>query len=119
MQNSKRYYHDRVALLLLSFNVLVALLISLFLTLKLVNLPSSYYPIIQGRFAEYHQSYTQGTIVSLYSLVVFIMLITFINSFLSIKTYPYKRDYSIIILGLGTLLIVLAYLVSESLISLS
>lgn len=119
MQNQKKYFHDRVVLLLLSFNILIALLISLFLSLKLSNLPASYYPIIQGRFPEYQKIYNHGTIVSLYSIVVFIVLIVFINAFLSIKIYPYKRDYSIIILGLGILLVVLSYLVSQSLMSFS
>ena len=119
MNSKNKYFHDRVILLLLSFNVLISLLSSLVILLRLVNLPTDYYPFVQGRFPSGQKIYNTGSIVSLYSLVVFILLMLGINSFLSYKTYPYKKDFSIIILSLSLLLVVLTYLVSQSLTSFS
>jgi hypothetical protein len=119
MNNQYKYFQDRVVLLLLSLDVIISLLASLIISLKLSNLPSNYYPITQGRFPDYLKIYNHGSVASLYSIVIFILLMLFINIFLSYKTYTHKRDYSLVILSFGILLVVLAYLVSQTLISFS
>ncbi len=119
MNSKNKYFHDRVVLLLLSFNVLVSVLASLIILLKLVNLPTDYYPFVQGRFPAGQKIYNTGSVVSLYSLVVFIVLTLVINGILSHKVYPHKKDFSIIILSLNLLLVALTYLVSQSLTSFS
>ncbi|HUY53515.1 MAG TPA: hypothetical protein VMV24_03015 [Candidatus Dormibacteraeota bacterium] len=119
MNIKNKYFHDRVILLLLSFNTLVSILSSLIILLKLINLPTDYYPFVQGRFPAGQKIYNTGSVVSLYSFVVFILLMLIINSILSHRAYPYKKDFSIIILSLNLLLVALTYLVSQSLTSFS
>ena len=119
MNIKNKYFHDRIVLLLLSFNGLISLLSSLIILLKLINLPTGYYPFVQGRFPSGQKIYNTGSIASLYSLIIFVLLMLVINSFLSYKIYPHKKDFSIIILSLNLLLVVLTYLVSQSLTSFS
>jgi hypothetical protein len=119
MINKNKFFHDRIILLLLSFNVLVSLSAGLVILLKLINLPSGYYPFVQGRFPSGQKIYSTGSITSLYSLVLFILFILLFNSFLSYKTYPYKKNFSITVLSLSLLLVALTFLVSQSLTSFS
>jgi hypothetical protein len=119
MNSKNKYFHDRAILLLLSFNVLVSLLSSLIILLKLINLPTDYYPFVQGRFPAGQKIYNTGSVVSLYSFIVFILVMLAINGVLSYKTYPYKKNFSTIILSLNFLLVILTYLVSQSLTSFS
>ncbi len=119
MNNKNKFFHDRVVLLLLSFNTLISLSAGLIILLKLINLPSDYYPFVQGRFPSGQKIYSTGSVASLYSLVIFILLMLLFNSFLSYKTYPYKKNFSLVVLSLSLLLVVLTYLVSQSLTSFS
>lgn len=119
MNSKNKFFHDRVILLLLSFNVLVSLSASLIILLKLINLPTGYYPFVQGRFPAGQKIYSTGSIASLYSFVIFILLMLVINSFFSYKTYPHKKGFSTIVLCSSLLLVVLTYLVSQSLTSFS
>jgi len=119
MDTKNKFFHDRVVLILLSLNVIISMISSLIILLRLVNLPTDYYPFVQGRFPSGQKIYNTGSITSLYSLVIFILLMLGINSFLSYRTYPYKKDLSMIILSLSLLLVVLTYLVSQSLTSFS
>jgi hypothetical protein len=119
MNNKNKYFHDRKILILLSFNALISLSTSLIILLRLINLPTDYYPFVQGRFPGGQKIYSTGSVASLYSFVIFILLMLIINSFLSYKTYPHKKDFSITVLSLSLLLVVLTFLVSQSLTSFS
>lgn len=119
MANKNKFFHDRVVLLLLSFDVLISLSVGLVILLKLINLPSGYYPFVQGRFPSGQKIYSTGSVASLYSLVIFIIFILIFNSFISYKTYPYKKNFSVVVLSLTLLLVALTFLVSQSLTSFS
>jgi hypothetical protein len=117
MATEKKYFHDKLVLLILSTNIFLAILSTLIITLKLGSSSPNFH-IIQYRSDLGLSAFKNGTALSLYAFIVFIWLSLIINAILSYKTYHLRRDYSIIVLSLGLLLIVLSMRVSFSLIGL-
>lgn len=115
MATEKKYFHDKLVLLLLSTNTFLAILSAILLLLRLGN-SSPNYRIIQYRSDLGLSAFKNGTALSLYAFIVFVWLTLIIGAILSYRTYHIKRDYSIIVLGLGLLLIVLSMIVSNALI---
>jgi hypothetical protein len=115
MATEKKFFHDKLILLLLSTNTFLAILGTILLFLKLGSSSPNYH-IIQYRSDLGLSAFKNGTATSLYAFIVFIWLILIINAILSYRTYTVKRDFSLIVLGLSLLLIVLAMIVSNALI---
>jgi hypothetical protein len=118
MAAEKKYFHDKLVLLLLSVNAFMAILGSILVLLKIGNSTASTY-IIQNRTnLPYISEYKNGTATSLYAFIVFIVFVLVFHSVLSFKTYNLRRDYSVAILGIGLILIVFSIVVSYSLLAL-
>jgi hypothetical protein len=115
MATEKKYFHDKPILLVLSANVFLALISSILLFLRLGSSSPNYH-IIQYRSNLGLSAFKNGTALSLYAFIIFIYLTLVINALLSYRTYSIRRDYSIVILSLGLLLIILAIIVSNALI---
>jgi hypothetical protein len=115
MATEKKYFHDKLILLILSANAFLAILGTIMLLLRLGN-SSPTFRIIQYRSDLGLSAFKNGTATSLYAFIVFIWVILLINAYLSYKTYSIKRDYSIIVLSMGLVLIVLSMIVSNALI---
>lgn len=113
----RRYLHDRVVLLLLSINVFLALLASLWVLLKLDVGRSAGY-IVQYRASLGISRFKTGSASDLVAFIGFAILVLVIHTVLSIRAYPIRREVSIIILLLGMLLLVLGLIVSNALLAL-
>jgi hypothetical protein len=85
------------------------------LLLRLGNSSPNYH-IIQYRSDLGLSAFKNGTALSLYAFLVYVWLTLVIGAVLSYKTYYVRRDYSIIVLALGSLLIILSMIVSNALI---
>jgi hypothetical protein len=115
MHIPKKYYHDRIVLLLLSASLFLVLLevVSVFIgqgsggKLHLIQ----YRPYL-GRLS----AYTYSTSVLTYmSFIIFAGMVMVIHSIMSIKLYSIRRQYSLAILSMGVLLLVLSIIVSNAL----
>lgn len=114
MSSEKKYFHDKIVLLLLSVNVFLAIIASAMILLRLGNSNPNYH-IIQYRSDLGLSAFKNGTAASIDAFIIFVWIILVINSILSIRTYNLNRDYSVALLAMGTLLIILAIIVSNSL----
>lgn len=115
MASEKKYFHDKLVLLLLSINGFLAIFGTIMLLLKLGNSSPDLH-IIQYRADLGLSAFKNGTSASLIAFIIFMWLVLVVNTVLSYRTYSLKRDYSIIVLSFGLLLIVLAMIVSDALI---
>lgn len=111
MATPKRYTHDRTILLLLSVNLFLAVLIAILVILALTG-SSDRVLTIEHRPILGLSANRVGTSLDMVSLVVFPLLIMVLNTALSVKAYPIRRNLGVIILGLATLLISLSGIVS-------
>jgi magnesium-transporting ATPase (P-type) len=115
MATEKKYFHDKLVLLILSANVFLSIISTIILLLRLGNSSPNYH-IIQYRSDLGLSAYKNGTALSLYAFIVFVLISLVIGAVLSYKTYNVRRDYSIFVLGMVLLLIVLSMIVSNALI---
>lgn len=114
MAASKQYFHDHFVMLLLSINAFLALAGSIFIVLRLSTGQGSSY-IVQYRPSLGINAYQTGGILELLSFVAFLLLIFGAHFVLSYKSYRLHRQLAIIILSLGTLLSLLAIIISNAL----
>lgn len=114
MEVSKKYFHDRLVLLLLSINAFLGLMITVLVLLRLDTSNTD------GYFVQYRENlglnaYTLGNFFGLLSFVVFAFFIVGLHTWVSMRTYHTRRSIAITTLGLGTLLLALALIVSNAL----
>lgn len=116
----KKYFHDRVILLLLSSNVFVSTVAIILVLLRLdTSRPEGY--IIQYRclpsFGAYCKIYgqTKGNVTTFISFIIFDLLILAFHAALSVRLFKIKRDLSVMVLSIGVLLLVLSLIVSYAL----
>ena len=114
MQVPKKYFHDRLVLLLLTVNGFIAALTSVLILLRLDGSRSDSY-IIEYRENLGLNAFSSGDSTTFWVFVAFVIAITAINTLLSIRIYEHHRKYSITILALGLLLLFLALIVSNAL----
>lgn len=113
----KKYFHDRVVLLLLSVNAFFALLATAAILFRLSGAHNS------GFIAEYRSNlglsaFRPGSSMTFVAFMVFVLGVAVFHGFLSKKMYPMSRQLGLAILSLGTLLIILATIVSNALLGL-
>ncbi|MCA9330189.1 hypothetical protein KDA11_06070 [Candidatus Saccharibacteria bacterium] len=109
----KKFFRDRIVLLLLSINAFCALLGTILILLRLSNGQGSY--IIQYRANLGISAYTAGKAGDMLIFILFLFVVLIINTLLSVKIYGRHRSYALTILGLGDLLSLLAVIVSNAL----
>ena len=114
MSSEQKYLHDPVILLLLTVSTFVVILASLLVLLRLDSGRNEGY-IIQYRTNLGIGAYKAGGVSELVAFVLFMVGVLVINTFLSIRVYDVRRQYSVTILSLGLLLLILAFVVSNAL----
>lgn len=113
----KKYLHDRLVLLLLSVNIFLAILTSLWVLFKLDSGRSAGY-IVQYRASLGISALKTGDVNDLIAFIGFAILVLVFHVFLSIKVYSIRREISVVILSFGILLLLLALIVSNALLTL-
>ena len=109
----KQYLHDRLILLLASVNIFLTLLLSLLTLVRLDTGHSSY--IVQYRSDAAISAFKSGSSTELLGFVVFGLLVLGVHIVISLRVYLIHRQLAVAVLGLGTLLLVLAIIVSNAL----
>lgn len=110
----KKYLHDRLILLLISINAFLAFLTTLWILFKLDSGRTSGY-IVQYRGNLGISALKTGEAAELVAFILFAVMVLVLHVVLSIKAYPIRRQVSVIILGAGVLLLLLAFIVSNAL----
>lgn len=110
----KKYFHDRLILLLLSVNVFLTFLASIWVLFKLDSGRSAGY-IVQYRSSLGISALKTGDAGELVAFIGFALLVLAIHFVLSMRVYPIKREVSIVILMLGGLLLLGSIIVSNAL----
>ena len=115
MPISKKYFHDKLILLLISSNIFLAFLcvVLVFLRLGLGQDSSGY--LVEYRSNLGISAFKTGSIVDIVSFVAFAILIAGTSIMLSIRTYPIRRLLALTILASGILLLALDIIVSNAL----
>lgn len=107
----KRYIHDRLVLLLLTVNVFFAVLVSVLILLTLSSGAGRIYTI-EHRPTLGLSANKAGTAAQMSSFVVFVFLVLIFHTMLSIRVYSRRRNFAIIVLAMGTMLIIMAGIIS-------
>lgn len=113
----KKFFHDRLILLLISINVFMTFLVSVWVLFQLDAGRSASY-IVQYRSSLGISPLKQGDVTEIISFILFAIMVLAIHLVLSIRAYPIKREVSVVILALGILLLVMALIVSNALLTL-
>jgi len=109
----KQYLHDRLILLLGSINAFLTFLL-IVLTLVRVDTSHSSY-IVQYRANVAIDAFKSGSSSELYGFIAFGLLVFVLHTVISLRTYLIHRHLAVIVLGLGTLLLLLTIIVSNAL----
>ena len=118
MANPKKFFHDQLVLLLLTVNAFLVLVVIVSVLLQLGSSNTANY-IVQYRpsFGEVN-SFRTGSIIELFSFIVFGLLALITHTLLSIRAYRVRRQLALAILSLGILLQLLNVIISNALLSL-
>lgn len=116
MHIPKKYFHDRLILLLLSSSTFLTILNALLIILRLDSSRGSY--IIQYRANLGLSAYKAGDSSTFIAFLVFGVLILLMQVVLSIKIYEVSRQYAVVLSTLSLLLLVLTIIVSNALLTL-
>ena len=109
----KEYLRDRWILLIVSINLFLTFLLALSTTLRLGGSHSNY--IVEYRSNVAINAFKSGSSTELWSFVVFGFLVLAIHLIVSMRVYLIHRQLAVVVLGLGTLLLVLGIIVSNAL----
>ena len=114
MHIPKNYFHDRLVLLLLSINTFLAVFVTV---LSLIRLKGGNSESFVG---QYHSNlglsaFEPGSAGTFISFILFGALVLVLHTLLSMRTYHRRREYSIIILWMGLVLLLLLLIVSNAL----
>ncbi len=115
MLTASKYFHDRLVLLLLSANAFLALLTTLSVLLRLQGGSEGY--IVQYRANLGIGAFKTGSVDQILGFVAFALVVLAIHAVLSWRTYRIKRELSLTILALGTLLLLIGVIVSDALLA--
>lgn len=116
----KKYVHDHLVLLLLSANAFLTILDSLFVLIRLSTTHGNGY-IVQCRDCANPTAFnrfTTGSITGLLGFIVFAWVVMVTHTLLSLRAYRIHRQLAVAILSLGTLLLLLTFIVSYALLAL-
>lgn len=114
MHTPKKYFHDRLVLLLLTSLIFFTALTIILIVLNTGGERNEGY-IVQYRPTLGLQAFEKGSVLNILSFAVFAGFISVFHTYLSIKTYLIRRNLSVAILALGLLLVILALVISNSL----
>jgi phosphate starvation-inducible membrane PsiE len=117
MEKQKKFLQDKVVLLLIS---LIALLLVVGVSVVLLRFDVSKNPttVVAYRPNISGASYQSGKPIDIYSMAVYIAVTAILGVFLSARIYKIRHSVSIFLLSSTALLLILATIVANSLISL-
>lgn len=115
MHIPKKYIHDRVILLLLSANFFLFAITTVSVILKLIGNTSTYYTVQYRPHLGRAEEYFLGGVIDIISFPVFSLIVFVSYALLSIRAYTIQRNLANTVLALGTLLLVLSLIISNSL----
>lgn len=118
MHIPEKYFHDKLVLLLASISGLLAVLTIVLILLRAGIGQSTNDYIVAYRENLGLSAYQRGSILSILSFGLFVIVILIINIVLSIRTYTIRRTLSLTVLGLGILVLVLSLIISNALLTL-
>jgi hypothetical protein len=114
MAISKKYFRDHLVLLLLSVNVFLAILGTVFVLVRLGTSHGNGY-IVAYRSTLGINDFRTGSVVDLLGFIAFAFLVLVVHTMLSLRAYRIHRQLAIAIQGLGVLLLILNIIVSNAL----
>lgn len=106
MATPKQFIHDRVVLLLISINAFFTILISVLVSFAITGGSEKVFTL-EHRPSLGLSANRAGSATQMSSFIVFVAFICFFNILLSKRVYPIRRNFAIVILGMGTLLILM------------
>lgn len=114
MHIPKNYFHDRLILTLLSINSIFTVFITVLTVLRLKSGDS------ENFIGQYHanlglSAFEPGSAMTFIGFIVFAFLVLILHTILSMRTYYRRREYSVIVLWLGLLLLLILFVVSNAL----
>lgn len=114
----KKYFYDKIVLLLLSILVflVVVTILSVLIRISAGSTGTDYF--IEYRSSAGISAFQTGDIVAVMSFVVFVFLTFAICAVLSMRTFRIKRELSLLVLSLGIVLTLVAAIVSNALLAL-
>jgi 1,4-dihydroxy-2-naphthoate octaprenyltransferase len=114
----KRYFYDRVVLVLLTVSIFIALALVINILIRVTSGQGAVDYFVQYRSTAGVRAFSPGGVGEILTFILFgvITLITSIT--LSIRTYATKKELSLAILSFGILLLLLAVIVSNALLAL-
>lgn len=118
MDIPKKYFHDRIILLLATINLCLAVVTSVLILLRFSAGHSGAY-FVQYRANLGLNAYKTGSSLELLSFIVFAVLVLAGHLVISMRLYTVRREYSVAVLAAGTLLLVLGLVVSNALLMLA
>ena len=110
----KKYFHDRLILLLLSVNTFLTVLGAVLILLNVGGSHSNGY-IVQYRANLGLSAFKSGGIMTCISFIVFSFFTLICNTVLSIRAYHVRRHFAVAVLAMTLLLLVLSIVVSNAL----
>lgn len=113
----RKYFHDRLILLLLSIDGFFAFLASVWVLFKLDSGRSAGY-IVQYRSSLGINALKTGSSSELIAFIGFAVLAFVIGVVLSVRTYVIRREVALAVLSLTALLLILSLIVSNALLAL-
>ena len=109
----KEYMRDRMVLFIVSVNIFLTFLLAILTLLRLDTGHSNY--IVQYRSNATIDAFKSGGSIDLLSFIIFGLLVLGFHTVISLRVYLIHRQLAVTVLGLGTLLLVLAIIVSNAL----
>lgn len=117
MHISKKYLHDRAVLVLLSINMFLTTIVSVLTLLRVSGADSGSY-FIRYRSNLGLDAWTAGSATYFILFVVVALTIMVVHTYISMKMYAHRKHFAINVLALGSLLLLLLLLVTNSLFAL-
>lgn len=117
MHISKKYLHDRAILVLLSVNAFFTVLIVALTLLRLSGGESGSY-IVRYRSNLGLDAWTAGSALDFLFFVAIAISIMALHTYISMRMYAHRKHFAINVLALGSLLLILIFLVTNSLFAL-
>lgn len=114
METPKKYFQDKLILLLVSSNIFLAFLCVALVFLRLGQGGGESY-IVEYRSNLGISAFSRGDVVGILGFVVFSLLVAAINVFLSMRTYYIRRLLSLMLLSSGLVLIIFTLIISNAL----
>ena len=114
MNIPKKYFQDRLILLLLSILVFLTLLACVWVLFKLDSGRSAGY-IVQYRASLGISALKTGNASELVAFISFALMVCVVNVLMSIRVYLIRREVAVVILVMGILLLLMSLIVSNAL----